>query len=113
MKGELQRYVADLLFGQEGVAKEFTTELSLRILDLREQVEQFVEQRLAERRKQLEREPASCRRCCAPRAGKRQEAERAATKRDSPRSTSCAPRWSRCRRAVDQRLAEASPASRG
>ena len=51
-----QRYVAELLFGQEGVAKEFTTELSLRILDLREEVERFVEQRLADRRKQLERE---------------------------------------------------------
>ncbi|MEQ1699347.1 MAG: dynamin family protein [Ilumatobacteraceae bacterium] len=75
MKSELQRYLADLLFGQEGVAREFTTELSLRILDLREEVERFVEQSLAERRKQLEREHRELQALLRSESGKKQEAQ--------------------------------------
>jgi|CXWL01.1.fsa_nt_gi GTP1/Obg family GTP-binding protein len=77
-KNEHQRYLGELLFGQEGVGKEFTTELSLRILDLREEVERFVEQRLGDRRKQLEREHRELQVLLRAEAGKRQEAERAA-----------------------------------
>jgi predicted GTPase len=51
---EYQRILNEALFGQEGIAKEFTTELTLRIIDVRERVELLVEQRLAERRKELE-----------------------------------------------------------
>ena len=77
VKGELQRYLADLLFGQEGVSREFTTELSLRILDLREEVERFVEQQLADRRKQLEREHRELQMLLRSESGKRQEAQAA------------------------------------
>ena len=76
LKMELHRYVGDLLFGQEGVSREFSTELSLRILDLREQVELFVEQRLAERRKQLEREHREAQGLLRSEMGKRQEVQR-------------------------------------
>jgi hypothetical protein len=51
---ELQREIGEALFGQEGIAREFTTELSLRILDAREQLEELIEQRLNERRRELE-----------------------------------------------------------
>ncbi|MDO8362716.1 MAG: dynamin family protein [Actinomycetota bacterium] len=78
IKGELQRYVADLLFGQEGVSREFSTELSLRILDLREEVERFVEQQLMDRRKQLEREHRELQQLLRAEAGKRNEAQAAA-----------------------------------
>lgn len=77
VKGELLRYLGDLLFGQEGVAREFTTELSLRILDLREEVERFVEQQLADRRKQLEREHRELQLLLRSESGKRQEAKAA------------------------------------
>lgn len=110
VKGELQRHLADLLFGQEGVAKEFTTELSLRILDLREQVEQFVEQRLAERRRQLEREARELQALLRSESGKRQEAQKAAQQRIAEINkirTEIEP----LQRAVDQRLAETSPAT--
>jgi predicted GTPase len=73
VNAELQRHVADALFGQEGIAREFTTELSLRILDLREEVEQFVEQRLTERRKQLEQEHKELLALQKSEAGKRKE----------------------------------------
>ncbi len=79
VKVEYQRYVAELLFGNEGVAKEFTTELSLRILDLREEVERFVEQRLVERKKQLDAELRELQSVMKAEAGKRQEVQRAAT----------------------------------
>ena len=75
VKSELQRYLADLLFGQEGVSREFTTELSLRILDLREEVERFVEQSLADRRKQLEREHRELQALLRSESGKKQEAQ--------------------------------------
>jgi hypothetical protein len=81
LRAEQQRFVAELLFGQEGVAKEFNTELSLRIIDLREEVERFVEQRLAERRKQLEAEHRELQGLLRAEAGKRMEAERAAQAR--------------------------------
>lgn len=51
---ELQREIGEALFGQEGIAREFTTELSLRILDAREQLEELIESRLQVRRKELE-----------------------------------------------------------
>ncbi len=51
---ELQREISEALFGQEGIAREFTTELSLRILDAREQLEVLIETRLLARRKELE-----------------------------------------------------------
>jgi GTPase SAR1 family protein len=81
VKSELQRYLADLLFGQEGVSREFTTELSLRILDLREEVERFVEQSLADRRKQLEREHRELQALLRSESGKKQEAQAAARTR--------------------------------
>ena len=110
LKGELQRYLGDLLFGQEGVAKEFTTELSLRILDLREQVELFVEQRLVDRRKQLEREHRELQGLLRSEVGKRQEVQRASTTRIAEINkirTEIEP----LQRAVDQRLAETRPAT--
>jgi hypothetical protein len=81
VRGELQHYLSDLLFGQEGVAKEFSTELSLRILDLRENVERFVEVQLVERRKQLEREHRELQMLLRAESGKRQEVQAAATAR--------------------------------
>jgi hypothetical protein len=78
LKVEQQRFVGELLFGQEGVAKEFATELSLRILDLREEVERFVEQRLVDRRKQLEREARELQGLLRSEAGRRQEEQKAA-----------------------------------
>lgn len=80
-RAEHQRYVAELLFGNEGVAKEFTTELSLRILDLRERVERFVEQRLVERKKQLDAEQKELQLLLRAEAGKRKEAEQSAMQR--------------------------------
>jgi hypothetical protein len=110
-KNEHQRYLNDLLFGQEGIAKEFSTELSLRILDLREEVERFVEQRLAERRKQLEAEARELQALLRAEAGKRQEAERAAQARlgDIGRIRA---EIEPLQRAVDQRFAEAATRSR-
>ncbi len=80
-KAEHQRYVAELLFGNEGVAKEFTTELSLRILDLREQVERYVEDRLGERKRQLDVEQRDLQAVLRAEAGKRHEVEQAARRR--------------------------------
>jgi hypothetical protein len=76
-KADQQRFVADALFGAEGVAKEFTTELSLRILDLREAVELYVEERLAERRRQLEREQRELQNLMRAETGRRQDLQRA------------------------------------
>ena len=80
-KAEHQRYVAELLFGNEGVAKEFATELSLRILDLREQVERYVEERLVERKRQLDGEQRELQSLLRAEAGKRHEVEQAALRR--------------------------------
>jgi ribosome biogenesis GTPase A len=110
-RNEHQRYLADLLFGQEGVAKEFTTELSLRILDLREEVERFVEQRLADRRKQLEREHRELQVLLRSETGKRQEAERAAQARLADLGKIRA-EIDPLQRAVERRLADAAPPSR-
>lgn len=52
--GEFNRVLNEALFGAEGIAKEFTTELTLRILDTRERIERMVEERLVARRKQLD-----------------------------------------------------------
>jgi hypothetical protein len=105
-KNEYQRYLNDLLFGQEGIAKEFSTELSLRILDLREEVERFVEQRLADRRKQLEREARELQALLRAETGKRQDAERAAQARLADISRIRA-EIEPLQRAVDQRLSAA------
>ncbi|MBA3280934.1 MAG: hypothetical protein H0U29_01760, partial [Acidimicrobiia bacterium] len=51
---ELQREVGEALFGQEGIAREFTTELTLHILDARQQLEALIDERLTSRRKDLE-----------------------------------------------------------
>lgn len=50
----LQRELGEALFGQEGVARELTTELSLRILDAREELEELIDERLTGRRRDLE-----------------------------------------------------------
>lgn len=52
--GELQRELSEALFGQDGIGREFSTELSLRILDAREKLEQLIDDRLTERRKELD-----------------------------------------------------------
>ncbi len=110
MKADLHRYLSDLLFGQEGVGKEFTTELSLRILDLREQVELFVEQRLMERRKQLEREHRELQILLRSESGERQEAKRAANARLTDVNKLRA-EIEPLQKAIDQRLAETQPAT--
>lgn len=51
---EMQRAVNEALFGQEGIVREFTTELTLRILDARQSLELLIEDRLTARRKELE-----------------------------------------------------------
>lgn len=51
---ELQREINDALFGQEGVSREFSAEMNLRILDAREQLENLIDDRLTARRKELE-----------------------------------------------------------
>jgi hypothetical protein len=104
VKIELQRYLADLLFGQEGVAKEFTTELSLRILDLREEVERFVEQRLADRRKQLEREHRELQQLLRAESAERQASMKSTTGRLADIAKFRA-EMEPLQRAVDQRLA--------
>lgn len=80
-KVEYQRWIGEVLFGNEGVAKEFTTELSLRILDLREAVERYVEDRLADRRKQLDREHRELQNLVKAEAGQRAEAEQVIVQR--------------------------------
>ncbi|MGD9792132.1 MAG: dynamin family protein [Acidimicrobiia bacterium] len=106
-KADLQRFVADALFGAEGVAKEFTTELSLRILDLREAVEQYVEDRLAERRRQLDREQRELQNLMKAEAGRRQDLQRSiqATLSDIARYRA---EIEPVQRAVDARLATTS-----
>ncbi len=107
LKGDLHRYLSDLLFGQEGVGKEFTTELSLRILDLREQVELFVEQRLLERRKQLEREHRELQTLLRSESGHRQEATKAGQARLADVNRLRA-EIEPLQKAIDQRLAESA-----
>lgn len=51
---ELQRELGEALFGQEGISREFSTELSLRIIDAREKLESLIDERLTTRRKELE-----------------------------------------------------------
>lgn len=108
MKADLHRYLSDLLFGQEGVGKEFTTELSLRILDLREQVELFVEQRLLERRKQLEREHRELQMLLRSESGQRQEAMKAGQARIADVNKLRA-EIEPLQKAIDQRLADTAP----
>ncbi|MDP2289869.1 MAG: dynamin family protein [Actinomycetota bacterium] len=108
MKADLHRYLSDLLFGQEGVGKEFTTELSLRILDLREQVELFVEQRLLERRKQLEREHRELQMLLRSESGQRQEAMKAGQARIADVNKLRA-EIEPLQKAIDQRLADTVP----
>jgi signal recognition particle receptor subunit beta len=108
VKVDLHRYLVDLLFGQEGVAKEFTTELSLRILDLREEVERFVEQQLMDRRKQLEREHRELQGLLKAQSTQRAEATRAANARIKELGKIRA-ELDPLQRAVDDRLAESAP----
>jgi signal recognition particle receptor subunit beta len=107
VKVDLHRYLVDLLFGQEGVAKEFTTELSLRILDLREEVERFVEQQLMDRRKQLEREHRELQGLLKAQSTQRAEATRAANARIKELGKIRA-ELDPLQRAVDDRLAESA-----
>ncbi|MBV6509291.1 MAG: hypothetical protein JJLCMIEE_02360 [Acidimicrobiales bacterium] len=51
---EYNRVINEALFGQEGIAKEFATELNLRIIDARESLERTIEERLVQRRRDLE-----------------------------------------------------------
>lgn len=51
---EMQRALNEALFGQEGIVREFTTELTLRIIDARQSLEVMIEDRLTVRRKELE-----------------------------------------------------------
>ncbi|MCB0976780.1 MAG: dynamin family protein [Acidimicrobiales bacterium] len=51
---EMQRALNEALFGQEGIVREFTTELTLRIIDARQSLEVMIEDRLTARRKELE-----------------------------------------------------------
>ncbi len=103
IKADMHRYLADLLFGSEGVAREFTTELSLRILDLREEVEAFVEQRLVERRKQLEREQRELQALMKAETGRRAELMQLTTARISDVAKVRA-EIEPLQKAVDQRL---------
>lgn len=80
LAGSLLREIGDALFGQEGVAREFTTELTLRTIAAREQLEALIETRLTDRRKELEAELQELTRVLKSEQGvrrqARQEAER-------------------------------------
>lgn len=52
--GETQRALNEALFGQEGLARELSTELTLRVMDVRSELEQLIDERLTARRKDLE-----------------------------------------------------------
>ncbi len=52
--GETQRALNEALFGQEGLARELTTELNLRIVDVRGELETLIDERLVARRRDLE-----------------------------------------------------------
>src|SRR5690606_17610262 len=51
---QIHRELTEALFGQEGIARELSTEMTLRIIDAREQLEQLIEDRLVSRRRELE-----------------------------------------------------------
>lgn len=51
---QIHRELTEALFGQEGIARELSTEMTLRIIDAREQLEQLIDDRLVARRKELE-----------------------------------------------------------
>lgn len=79
---ELQRELHEALFGQEGIAREFSTELNLRILDARQRLEALVDDRLADRRRVLEDQGRELQALLksehSSRAAARREAERVA-----------------------------------
>ncbi len=52
--GETQRALNEALFGSEGLARELTAELNLRIMDVRTELETMIEERLVARRRDLE-----------------------------------------------------------
>ena len=79
---ELQREIGEALFGQEGIAREFTTELTLRILDAREQLETLIETRLTQRRTELEQRRRELQELL-----KGEQSERSAARRDHERQT--------------------------
>lgn len=70
-RAEYNRVISEALFGAEGIAKEFSTELGLRILDARERVEHLVDERLTERRKALEVRGQELQRLLRAEAGER------------------------------------------
>lgn len=77
-RAEYNRVISDALFGAEGIAKEFSTELGLRIIDARERVEQVVDERLTERRKALERRGHELQQILRAEAGERAQVSQAA-----------------------------------
>lgn len=78
---EFNRVINEALFGQEGIAKEFQTELSLRIIDARETFEALIDQRLTERRKQLEQQARDLQQLARSEAATRQRRKEQAEKR--------------------------------
>lgn len=70
-RAEYNRVINEALFGAEGIAKEFSTELGLRILDAREKVEQVVDARLGERRKALDKRGQELQQLLRAEAGER------------------------------------------
>lgn len=77
---EYNRVISEALFGQEGVAKEFATELNLRIIDARESLERTIEERLVQRRRDLEQ-----RRVEAQKLLKAERQQQARARQDSER----------------------------
>lgn len=77
-RAEYNRVISEALFGAEGIAKEFSTELGLRILDARERVEHLVDERLTERRKALEKRGQELQQLLRAEAGERAKAAQAA-----------------------------------
>jgi len=109
--GEVQRALNEALFGQEGISRELSTELTLRILDARQGLEEMIEQRLLARRKELEvqrRELQELLRAeTATRAAGRQDAERRLAELDGLRAET-----TRLAGVVDARLTAALAAPR-
>lgn len=77
-RAEYNRVINEALFGAEGIAKEFSTELGLRILDAREKVEQVVDERLTERRKALDKRGQELQQLLRAEAGERAKVAKAA-----------------------------------
>lgn len=78
MAGELLREINESLFGQEGIAREFTAELTLRILEARQELEVLIETRLTQRRKELETEHQQIQQLLKSEQSTRRQAQEAA-----------------------------------